>query len=145
MITYCFIHKNSSYSFLVAISSFFLHYLLHFSSCAVIYLLCLVTSPCLFKLSSWASFFQESFSFSFFALQFCKILSEVLHNSIPHDKESLIYNRTITSSIFFFLLSIMHRSITFALSAQLHRLMLPKILTPQASSSTWLEWIFTLK
>lgn len=114
MITYCFIHKNSSYSFLVAISSFFLHYLLHFSSCAVIYLLCLVTSPCLFKLSSWASFFQESFSFSFFALQFCKILSEVLHNSIPHDKESLIYNRTITSSIFFFLLSIMHRSITFA-------------------------------
>lgn len=79
----------------------------------VIYIFYLVTSFSLFKLSSTAKIFKHKIILIFFLCTV--ILKDPFKNAAQ--QESLIYNGIIISSVFFFPLSIIDHSITFASSA----------------------------
>lgn len=78
----------------------------------VIYLFCLVTSASLFKLSSTDKILKHKIILIFLL---CTVILKDPFRSAAQ-QELLIYNGIIISSVFFFPLSIMDHSITFAVS-----------------------------
>lgn len=120
--SYRFIHKNSSYSLLVTIS-FFFHITFYIFPHGLCYLSLLPGNQC----QSFQTLFnrEEIFKHKIILIFFLRtvILQDPFRSAAQ--QESLIYNGIIISSVFFFPLTIMDHCITFASSAQLHRLMFP--------------------